>query len=224
MDALRNFAALEAAIHDMADALLNVKRWRHYKGSGRCETVLAHAFKGAMLAQVMIALERAHGTREFDAYRILAAAVVHDIGEGALGDVRYELKLDTRIRAVLEEHERNGFIRFIEPLPALARKEITLAFELQDDRVSFEGRFFNALERMGYVLWAVREYLDGHSVYHEVFQPHHAHLCEYVKEFACVRILYTPLVPGVERILAENKDAVRSVPVPREDADTSRNS
>lgn len=224
METLQKFAAIEVAIHEMAVALRDVSRWQHYRGKTKqTETVLDHAFKGAVLAQVMIAIERGNGPpRVFDAYRILAAAVVHDIGEGAVGDVRFEIKLDPRIRPVLEEHERNGFLRFIAPLSISPREEITRAYELQDDRITFEGRFFNALERLGYMFWAVREYLDSNLVYREVFQNQHKHLCAYMDEFACVRFLYGPLVPEIERILAESADMERTVAAPGEEADPVR--
>lgn len=230
METLRNFAAIEAAIHRMAHELRKVGRWEHYEeDTKQREDDLEHAFKGAMLAQVMIALERAARAsewsgqrRDFDAYRILAAAVVHDIGEGAVGDVRYEIKQDSRIRAVLKEHERNGFLRYIASFPREAQKEITRAYDLQDDRESLEGRFFNALERLGYMFWAVREFLDGSRVYIEVFQNQHEQLRAYMDEFACVRILYGPLVPEIERILAESADMERTVPVPKDDAEREK--
>ena len=222
METLRSFAAIEVAIHDLAMALHDVSRWRHYRETKQRETVLAHSWKGAILAQVMIGLEQGFGRQDFDAYRILAAATVHDIGEGAVGDVRYEIKLDPRIRAVLEEYERDGFARFVSRLPPAVHGKILKSYALQDDRTSFEGKFFNALERLGYMFWAVREFLDGNTIYREVFQNQHKHLLAYMDEFACVRFLYGPLVPEIDRILAESAGMERTVPVPHDDRTSAK--
>lgn len=212
MEGMQSVAGLEAAIHGMASEIEEVRRWGHYRRLAERETVLQHAVKGAVLAQVMIAIERARGKADFDAYRILAAAIVHDFGEGAAGDIRYEVKLDPRIRAVIEEHERNAFAKFGAQLPSEAHKPLEEAYSPQDDRATFEGRFFNALERLGYMLWAVREYLSGKQIYREVFQNQHRHLLAYMEEFAAVRILYGPIAPAIAEILADGKAPDRTFP------------
>lgn len=212
MEQMLKFASLEVEMHDLSRELEEVRRWGHYRRVAERETVLQHTVKGAILAQVMIAIERAAGTvADFNAYRILAAAIVHDFGEGAIGDVRYEIKLDPRVRPVLEEHERNAFNRFARLMPQEALESLSAAYELQNDRASFEGRFFNALERLGYMFWAVREFLAGKLVYREVFQNQHRHLVAYMDEFASVRILYGPIAPEIEKILADGEGNERTV-------------
>lgn len=196
---LRDF---QAYLDTMTAGLTAVRRWAHYR-NGAPENGLEHAFKGTVLAMAMLALERTHGRADdLNGERILAAATTHDIGEWLLGDVRYQVKADPRVAEPLRAIERELYEReILGPLPAPIREALVHAANLQDDRETRSGRFFNAVERVGYIIYAVREYRRGHHHFIEVFARQHGALVRLAEEFVSVRMIYAEFQNEVEEAL-----------------------
>lgn len=190
-------------LDEMAAGLLNVERWTHYPERGHRDNGLQHAFQTAFLAKVMLELERAHGdAKDLDGERIVSAGFLHDIGEWLLGDVRYEVKQDARVRDALRQIELELFEReILKPLPEPVRQALAYASGLQDDRGSRSGRFFNAVERVGYIIFALREYRRGHGHFVDVFARQHGPLLRLEQEFASVRMIYDHFRAEVEEAL-----------------------
>lgn len=201
-DGARIFHDFQAYLDTMTEGLRGVHRWAHYQNE-HPENGLEHAFKGTVLAMTMLALERIHGNAEgLDGERILAAATTHDIGEWLLGDVRYQVKADPRVAEPLRAIERELFEReILKPLPPPIREALVHAADLQDDHTSRSGRFFNAVERVGYIIFALREYRRGHGHFVDVFARQHGPLLRLEQEFASVRMMYDHFRAEVEEAL-----------------------
>jgi len=219
------FHDLQAYLDAMTSGLRGVHRWTHYRHD-HPEDGLDHAFKGTFLAMTLLALEREHGdSKDLDGERILAAATTHDIGEWLLGDVRYQVKADPRVAEPLRAIERELYEReILARLPESVRRALVHAADLQDDRESRSGRFFNAVERIGYIIYAVREHRRGHSHFLDVFARQHGAILRLGREFKSVDTLYSHLQTEVasaleaptgraivERMAATSKDAAETL-------------
>lgn len=192
-------------LDEMADGLQSVERWAHYPERKHRDHGLQHAFQTALLAKFMLALERAHGSVEgLDGERIVSAGFTHDVGEWLTGDVRWQVKNDPRVKEPLRDIERELYEHeILAPLPEPVREALAHASGLQDDRVSRSGRFFNAVECIGYVIYAIREYREGnHRIGLSVFTRQHETLVRYMEEFASVRIIYGKYRAEIEAALA----------------------
>lgn len=192
-------------LDEMADGLKSVERWAHYPERKHRDNGLQHAFQTALLAKIMLALEREAGSAEdLDGERIVSAGFLHDVGEWLLGDVRYQVKNDSRVKEALRAIETELYEQeILAPLPTSVREALAHASSIQDDRQSRSGRFFNAVERIGYVLYAIREYRAGnHRIGLAVFTRQHDMLVRYMEEFASVRTIYGKYRAEIEAALA----------------------
>jgi len=199
------YAGPQRFLDEMADGLKSVERWAHYPERKHRDNGLQHAFQTALLAKIMLAIERESGSADdLDGERIVSAGFLHDVGEWLLGDVRYRVKNDPRVRDSLRSIETELFEQeILAPLPLPVRQALAHASDLQDEHQSRSGRFFNAVERIGYVIYAIREYRMGnHRIGLEVFQRQHETLVRYAEEFASVRAIYGGLRQEVEVALA----------------------
>ncbi|MBI4450199.1 HD domain-containing protein [Candidatus Uhrbacteria bacterium] len=196
-------------LDEMADGLKRVERWAHYPERKHRDNGLQHAFQTAMLAKIMLAIERELGNADdLDGERIVSAGFSHDIGEWLLGDVRYQVKNDPRVKEPLRAIETELYEQeILAPLPEPVQKALAHASGLQDDRTSRSGRFFNAVEQIGYVIYAIREYREGnHRIGLAVFTRQHESLVRYMEEFASVRTIYGKYLPEIEAALAAAAD------------------
>lgn len=197
MSSLHTAAALEAAIHDLADQLELIRRWRRHPCTAP-ESVSLHLVKMAVLAQVVIALERqANPGRELDWYAVLAACTNHDLGEVATGDPDWEVSHDPEQRSALKGEERAAVVQFLLYFPRVAQVELLRHYDLSDDESTPEGRLFRAIHHLSFILTATREVLAGHWSYLEVFPRIHPQILRSAEEFASIRQLYAPLAPQI---------------------------
>jgi 5'-deoxynucleotidase YfbR-like HD superfamily hydrolase len=163
----------------------------------------------ALLTQIVIALQIQRGNLKLDAYRLLASAVNHDLGEGITGDVAYDVKNDPRVKDQLEAIEREKFRKLFDQL-SLGQDVVTVAqsfdysFTLQDERNTIEGRLFNAIEKLGYVIFALRELeYSNREDFVDPLNRSHEGLLEYSKEFISIRILYDLCLKEIKQLPTE---------------------
>lgn len=184
-----------------------VHRWEHYEHVNR-QNVLEHTMETILLTEVVIALEQQYGSTKFNAYLLLASAANHDLGEGLMGDVAFNVKNDPRVKDQLRIIEREKF-REMLAIPNLGTACITVAaslehaFDLQDDQESFEGRLFNAIEKLGYIIFALRELKVGNGHFVEVLERQHGDVARYADEFVSIKMLYEPIKDTIESYLKE---------------------
>jgi len=163
-------------------------RWEKYVKAGEAmkENSLQHTYKGGLLGIMIMENEMKHSDKPFDAYLILKALLLHDIGEIETGDVVY---ID-KSRGV-EEKERDFFVQFVSCLPEDIRKPMKTAYDLQKinkglmnapqelaEKYKLEAALFEATERLGYVIFAYREYArrNKEKILVQVLRNQHHHL------------------------------------------------
>lgn len=140
-------------------------RWGKYykRGEAQKENSLQHSYKATLLASIVIDNERKYSTRDFDAYLVLKATAFHDIGEIPHGDV---VHVDKTIEG--DKKEYDYFRELMSQLPNY--EELDLAYNLQNIKkpefemeflkkhCSYEILLFEAIESLGYITFAYRQY------------------------------------------------------------------
>lgn len=186
------------------------QRWRYYPTRKHHENVLEHTMEGVWLGVIIINLEMSFGNHQFDPYKILCALANYDIGEGLMGDMPWYIKHDKRIEKGLLEIEKEQFQKMLSKLSPEIQKAITYGYNLTEDKKSIEGKLFKAIEGFGYIIWAIREYLDEDIVPAvEVFVRQHKPLCQLSLEFKSVNYLYGLCRPFVEKVLEKHQDIAK---------------
>lgn len=183
----------------------SIRRWTHFASLPReeCETVLAHSWCAPTLTGAMLALEEKHGHHKgkLNHARLLLAALFHDVGEGRIGDVRYAVKGDSRVKKQLRIIEKEQVQQLFAGLPPEVRDVFWDAYCLEDEE-SLDAEFFNAVERMGYMYFAVPQVRRGRMEFIEVFRLQHPKILELEKKFVSLRMLYDPYRDEVAEVLA----------------------
>ncbi len=156
-----------------------VGRWDKYveNEEAKPENTLQHTYKAALLSILIIDNEKRYilenGGSNFDDYLVLKAILLHDLGEIDAGDTLY---IDKNLKADLEEI--TGFEKLISDLSKDSKKDLFLAYTLQyigkaghervtpelEEKYHYEIRLFDAIERLGYVIFAYRQFRrDGNE-------------------------------------------------------------
>jgi 5'-deoxynucleotidase YfbR-like HD superfamily hydrolase len=159
------------------------------------EDILERTMKTAFLATFLIPQEMAYGTR-IDGYKILCSALVHKLDKIDFPvlspKVRKNEKLkkyERRFRQLQKEH----LLPLIADYPQKTQDTILQAYLLERDRESIEGRFFDAIKNLSYVLFAHYEFLKGNKECYQVFENCDAELTNYSKEFRSIKDVYLPI-------------------------------
>lgn len=201
---------LSSLLAQLPEMLSRVHRWTHFSSlpRGERETVLEHSYVSVLLASAMLALEDAHGAHggALNHAKILLAAALHDVGEGRIGDVRYAVKQDPRVRDHLAQIEREQVSHMLRDLPDAVRDRFQEAYGMIDGD-SLDGRFFKAVERVGYVHFAVPQVQRGRMEFMEVFRMQHERILALEEEFVSVKMSYDPYRAYVEEQLHLDKEA-----------------
>jgi 5'-deoxynucleotidase YfbR-like HD superfamily hydrolase len=158
-----------------------IPRWAKYVALGAsAENDLQHSFSASLLAIIVIETLRDKAPQwSFDPYAVLACVVIHDLGETVVGDTHYIDKTPQKDRA-----EFDAFAAMLEPFPEAIRRRLEDIYLLQyrttrstlpnshmiDDvrpspfpdhpDSSREALVFDSIERLGYLLYAYREYRE----------------------------------------------------------------
>ena len=184
------FGFLDVAPRD----LLKVRRWGNYSGLPDIarETTLEHTLSAVYLTAVMLAIEESDPAGQHQGKlnhaRLLLAAALHDIGEGVVGDVAFAVKQDPRVKQGLKEIERESSEEKFRCLPHEARVVFRDAYQVEVED-SLHGRFFNAVERVGYMANAIPRFKAGHNQYMETFENHLEPLRTLARDFVSVQVL-----------------------------------
>ncbi|MBU0540637.1 HD domain-containing protein [Patescibacteria group bacterium] len=217
---LSRYDALFEFLRDAPQRLRRVQRWRHYRNlpEKAYETVEQHSLVSVWLMGAMLALEKAEGTHALNEARLLLAASLHDVGEGEIGiDLPYAMKRDSLLKAPLAEYEHRHVLQLLDAFPKIVGEEFKRAYALESEAgQTLDGDFFNAVERVGYMLFAVEYVERGCEDLIVVFERQHAALVAYSERFSSVRQLYAPYRSYVEQRLA--KAAEKQAPAPTADA------
>ncbi|MBU0898421.1 MAG: HD domain-containing protein [Nanoarchaeota archaeon] len=206
-DEQENYLTLMTNFKNTLDRIDRVIRWEGYETRGYKQSSLEHSYLLALLAGKAIEIEKENGILDFNSEKIILHCLVHDFGEGTVGDITYKFKSDPSIKHILpeiEKEETSVQLKKLEPLSDFLYN----IFQLDTDSV--EERFFNALERLDYMLYAVSEYFYyDNKDFVKVFVRQHKKLTDYGQEFISINKLYQPVIPLVENALEENADYIK---------------
>lgn len=183
------------------------------------ETVLERTMKTAMLASILIPIEiekrrRKKAEERLDFFIVLVAALIHNFAKSTAGVLSDQLKTNpTFNREVAREIEREYFLKIINEFPEPVKKMMIRAFDLEHDRESTEGRFFDAIKVLSYATFALYEYEGGGGQdYRDVLANCLPKLLQYNGEFKSFDMFFNPIkhriegiVEGKSRIWAEVK-------------------
>jgi len=163
-DNQKKFAHLEWFFWDLISGLQKFKRWgNHPKNTP--EDVLQHTTKTTILTMFVIFLERKYGRITFDPFTVLAMSVIHDWGEGKTGEITHVVKNDPRVKKALTEIESEMLERFLkEHLPDVLCEEVKELLGFVDNLETPEGKFFRAIETLGYVHYMLYEICECHHL------------------------------------------------------------
>ena len=175
---------------------------------------MQHSYKAALLACLVLDSEM-----EFlpciNPYLVLKAVVVHDLGEIATGDTVYRDKTEEGDRK-----EHSFFEELISTLSEKQKERLNDAYHLQhaqkegfsdiaDELRRFyhkEAELFEAIERLGYVIFAYREFKEnprGKKIFVQTLRNQHERLKELAMGLPGFRnVFYTPEIQeSVEKFL-----------------------
>ena len=157
------------------------------------ENSLQHSYKAALLALKVLENEKKYSERPFDSYLVLKAIILHDLGEIEAGDTVY---IDKNKEG--EKREYDFFKKLISSLPEHITEALDTAYHLQysnrpgfseaSDKLredfSMEAKLFEAIERIGYVIFAYREYAkrNKEKIFVQVLRNQHSHLVSLSKQ------------------------------------------
>jgi 5'-deoxynucleotidase YfbR-like HD superfamily hydrolase len=190
-------------------ALNECQRWKNYRSvpQSERETVLMHSWNATLLMMTMLALEDAHGIgARLDHARLIGASLLHDTGEGATGDVTFVVKNDPRVKEAMQAIEHEQVHAMFDGLWPEVSTALLSAYNVQDE-TTLDGRFFNAMEVMGYMLYAIPQMRLGRTEFIEVFVRQHLRIMEHAKEFVSIKMLYEPFHDEVVRTIALHERA-----------------
>lgn len=197
-------ARLETFFWQLLSGLNRVRRWGSYPNATD-ERVDQHTLKTVTLALFVVLLERRYGRKDIDAFTILAMALIHDWGEGKIGDVQWHVKRDPRVKKALEEIEGELLWEFLEKyLPEDIKDDLELLFGKLDQPTTVEGRLFAAIEQVGYMSYAIYEVEhEGKPEFAQVFRDQYQNLENWAQEFESIRMIWGEMKVVVDAYLAQ---------------------
>ncbi len=147
----------------------DVLRWEKYvkADEARAENSLQHSYKASLLATRVLDNEKKHSNEAFDSYIVLKAIILHDLGEIETGDTVYIDKTGEG-----DKREYEFFKKLISSLPDDIKADLYLAYNIQNaeknnisdittklkEEYPVEIKLFEAIERLGYLVFAYREF------------------------------------------------------------------
>jgi len=203
----------------MHEALGEVKRYKKYtRLGGRAvytESVLGHTINTVFLCDVMLGIEydRSANYGSLNSELLRLAARIHDLPEGLVDDIDAMDKKQSD-----EAKEDNAFELIIAGLPRgtqlVYREAYAIAQEWHDagakrnpqalQNISKNGRFFAALEILGYLSRGFMEVPAGNKSFTNIFYNWEGHLKVLRQEFVSVRKLLEPLDEMIKIYKEEN--------------------
>ena len=197
-------ASLENFFWQLLAGLHRVRRWGSYPRATD-ERVDQHTLKTVTLTLFVLLLERRYGRKDIDAFTVLAMALIHDWGEGSIGDVVWQVKRDPRVKQALQEIEGERLWEFLEGhLPDDIKQDLEILFGQLDQNKTAEGRLFAAIEFLGYLSFAIYEVKhEGRKEFVQVFRDQYQNAANCAEEFASIRIIWEQMKTVIDPYMTE---------------------
>lgn len=195
-----NLGNLFEYLHGTAEGLGSVTRWDYrasIAGQSVTEDDLQHSYKTALLTLFCAVEENKYRCAKdlLDLGLLCTMALVHDMGEISEGDICRLHKNSTD-----SEQELRAFERIVAPLPKSVKGHLTRAFRHAVRGIpcsidSQESRFFNAVEKIGFLKRGLHECRLGNLNFApKCLETEIAALQRYVIEFPSLRHWYEPYI------------------------------
>ncbi len=168
------------------------------------ENLLVRTMKTAFLAAFLLPQEKAYKTR-IDDYKVLCTALAHKLDKMAFPVLAPKMRKNKKLRKYergfrqLQKEHLAPLLAEFSPEAHAARDVVLQAYELEKDRNSIEGRFFDAVKNLSYVMFAHYEWSRGKKEFRQVFKNCDSDLMEYCKEFKSVKETYLPIKADFEK-------------------------
>lgn len=190
-----------------------VTRWEGYSERTYFQSSLQHSYFLALLISFCLKIEAMHGRHLSP--NLVAYALLHDLGEGVTGDVTYAFKSDPLVRDFFPIVEARQTRVLLEELAVFGPffRETYSGNKFTEE----EKRFFEAMERVDYLLYAITEFfIHRHTDFVKVFYRQIGPVGQYAKEFFSVRLWLAAMentlrraIKDCEEYLSSSKAAVR---------------
>ena len=214
------FHAIGKFLEDSVSGLEMVDRWQSYVQEGSApENDLQHSLSTVLLAILVLELlDEQPSDIEYDRYKVLACAALHDLGEINVGDTLYKKKNHDSFSL-----EQESFSQQIRALPERLRASLHDIYMIQYHNISSEPKFLNAesniqmgsgtifefVERTGYLIYAIGEYDKSDKnigLLVQVIRNQLGHIKKLLEFIPVGRRIYTnSLLSWMERIEIENR-------------------
>lgn len=184
----KELAKFTAGCQSVFERLSRCIRWEGFKDRHYPQSSLHHSLGIAALTAYCLEREKQAGKNNLDALLVLAHAQIHEFDEGGIGDVRYVFKHDPRIEFLYAMIEKEEALKQMERL-GFAGPFLRRTYCLTEG--SLEARFFDAMEKLDYVLYALFEYVEhANKSFISVFATQREMLKIYAEEFPSVGEIY----------------------------------
>lgn len=186
------------------------------EGTGQdiVESVLEHTgIDIPMLGAMMLAMEIKNGTaQDLDVARLHLAFTLHDVAEALKGDVCFAIK------GKQDEAEEDTFFGLIMSVfPPEVREYFNQAYILAEERsdairskiislssISRNGRFFWAVELVGYFIKILHEVARGYRAFADPSRNHAGDILALRTEFYSFRTLMEPVLEKIGKTIVDN--------------------
>lgn len=166
-------------------------RWEKYfkTGKSKKENSLQHSYVASLLALIVLDNEMNNSEIPPNSYLVLKSIILHDLGEIEEGDTVY---IDKNEEGDKREYE--FFKNLVDNLPENNKESFILAYNLQNTNKNFlkfdknkynkEIKLFEAIERLGYLLFGYNEYTkyNREEIFVQILRHQHKHLVRLSKE------------------------------------------
>jgi 5'-deoxynucleotidase YfbR-like HD superfamily hydrolase len=163
-----------------------------------CESILMHTLEMAFLGKIMLEIESVQG-KKLDAYKVLSSIIIRDIIQLSIIGVPEELS--QQVIDKIKRDEKKELEKILKSLPPEASLRFKERYGLQYDRETPEGRFFEAVELLGNMIFEVRDHLNGKAKITGLFETNHERILKLSKEFKSLEILYNPYRRIAEKLI-----------------------
>lgn len=183
---------IEDFLRDIIGSWRGIRRWQG-KSDVTYEDDLMHSFKTAMQALFVLSLEKNEEVQR-QKLEILTLAIHHDVSEACLGgDVIFPIK--KRLCGIVDKIEAEEYAKRINELPAASAEFLKSVNKIMGNKESVAGRYFDAIEHLGYLSFASLEIYLGKSngnreQFREVLRRHKPQFLQYCGEFSSLNNFY----------------------------------
>lgn len=161
------FVQIDGFLNSVNEGLEGIIRWEKYVKDGATpENDLQHSFSTVLLTILILeVLEQNPPGFEYNKYKILACAALHDVGEINVGDTLYKYKNKVQVSKELDSFS-SQVAAFPTPIKKSLKELYLLQYKPSDGifsdnepaHTNGEALIFEFIERSGYLLYAVHEY------------------------------------------------------------------